>query len=444
MKILKVGGTSVGSTDGLLKIREIISNTEESKIVVCSAMSGVTDILLNLTKYIKVYDEISVVSGLNVLKNRHYVVIEELFSDELVKRKVKDFVIESLDRILILLKSEYSEETEYEIITYGERLLTKIYATYLSSIGIVNILLDARDFMVIDEVEAPDITIISTKLKSLLSRYSNIKLFITQGFIRMTNDGKLRHLSRGGSDYSATLIGAAVSAKEVQIWSDVDGFHNCDPKVVENTLPIPYLSYDEAAELAYFGAKILHPQTVYPVKKFNIPLILKNTFQVDAQGTMISNEVLYSGRKAIAIKDNLMKLKITFYSEFDSDEITKKILSEFKKNCIAIDFFFKSKKYIEVTVEQQMIVYEILDALEDLGKIDFKKELSIVCIAGYDFHYKEDPKLIKIINKLSVNEVFSCVNDLMSTKILIESKNGKEILEKLHKQLFVQENNCLI
>ncbi|WP_306352350.1 aspartate kinase [Flavobacterium sp. '19STA2R22 D10 B1'] len=436
MKILKFGGTSVGSIEGLQQIRKIISNTNGNKIVVCSAMSGVTDTLLNLTKHIKTYDEVFIHSYINILKDRHYSMIEELFFDEVFKKNMKDVVDKSLNYMLVLSKKEYSEDTECEIITYGERLLTEIYSAYLNSIGVKNVLLDARDFMIVDKIERPNVGVISKKLKPLLEKNRDKDLFITQGFIRVTSNGDLRHLDRGGSDYSATLIGAALTAEEVQIWSDVDGFHNCDPRVVKDTFLIPYLSYDEAAELACFGAKILHPQTVFPAKKLKIPLLLRNTFHIEGKGTVISNETSFLGRRAISVKNNLMSLKMTYLSKYDKEVVDKKIVSEFEKNNITIYFRAETEDYIEVSVLQQIKVYKILDALERLVEIDFKKDLSIVCIVGYHLDYDSDVKLKEEIKQLSINEIF-CHSDILSTKIGVDSENIDEILKKINSQLLI-------
>lgn len=442
MKILKFGGTSVGSVDGLLKISDIISQTSDRKIVVCSAMSGVTDMLLNLTMHIKERNEASITNSIHTLKERHFALIKQLFKEENLKVQMVGFISKSFDYIQALSKKEYSIDVECEIITYGERLLTKIYATYLTSIGIDNLLLDAREFMLVDEIETPNVDMIFKRLQPILEKNKQIDLYITQGFIRMTSNGNLRHLHRGGSDYSATLIGAALKAEEVQIWSDVDGFHNCDPRAIKNTFPIPYLSYDEAAELAYFGAKILHPHTVFPAKKQKIPVLLKNTFEVEAKGTIISSETPFLGRKAISVKSNLINLRMTYLTDKNTQEVSQKILSEFKKNDIDVYFTVDAEKYIEVTVTHQMQVYKIVNALEKLVKIDFENDLSIVCIVGYYMDYNSDEKLMEAIKQLSVNEIF-CYSDILSTRILIDSKKKERILTELNNRLFAEKTNAM-
>lgn len=438
MKILKFGGTSVGSVEGLQQIPNIISNIKGTKILVCSAMSGITDILLNLAKQTKNYNEIAIHSYMCVLRDRHYTMIDELFSEEKRNKDIKNVIEQLLDELLIISKKEYSEDVECEIITYGERLLTKMYAAYLTSIGVKNVLLDAREFMLVDEIEAPEVSLIAERLLPILDKSKDVNVYLTQGFIRVTSSDALRHLHRGGSDYSATLIGAALAVDEVQIWSDVDGFHNCDPRVVKNTFSIPYLSYDEAAELSYFGAKILHPQTVYPAKKLKIPLVLKDTFQVAAKGTTISNETPFLGRKAMSIKNDLMNLRLTFISKNDSEEIIHKIHTEFQKNNIVTYFSVETDDYVEVTVLQEIQVYKVLDALEKLVRVDFTKDLSIICIVGYYMDYNNDKELMEEIKRLSVSKLFTH-SDILSTRILINSKNQKEILDYLNCRLFIEK-----
>ncbi|KAB8151558.1 aspartate kinase [Kordia sp. TARA_039_SRF] len=439
MKILKFGGTSVGSVKGLLKISEIISQTSGRKIIVCSAMSGVTDILLNLTKHVKARDELSISRCIDTLRQRHLSVIQSLFSQEDVKLQMKDFISESLNCILKLSKQTYSEDIECEIITYGERLLTQIYTTYLNSIGIKNVLLDVREFMQVDKVHAPDIAIISEKLISILEKNKEVDLFITQGFIRMTSNGELRHLQRGGSDYSATLIGAALGVEEVQIWSDVDGFHNCDPRTVSSSFPIPCLSYDEAAELAYFGAKILHPRTVFPVKKLKIPLRLKDTYKSELQGTTISNKVIFSGRKAIAIKDNLLVLRMTFATSDSMKNMTAKVFDELKKKHIAIYFSHTEDNFIEVVVPQASRIYETLDVLETMASINFKKDVSIVCVVGYDQDYSKISNQKEIHSKCYINNVIRSEHDMLSTRLLINSADKEKMLFQLNEFLFPEK-----
>ncbi|MDP5043687.1 MAG: aspartate kinase, partial [Leeuwenhoekiella sp.] len=308
MNVLKFGGTSVGSAQNIRKVVEILAVTESPKIVVLSAMSGVTNLLvsLNQASIDKKADEITAV--LEQLRAKHNEAIDSLFTvanQPDARAQIEGFISE----IESIARGGRTLTTYAELVTFGETMLTSLFSRFLTQENVHNVLLDASSFMNVGSVENPNIENVSDALLPQLTQNPS-QVYITQGFVCRDERGSLATLKRGGSDFSATIIAAAVAADGVQIWTDIDGLHNNDPRYVEGTNPIEHLTYNEAAELAYFGAKILHPQTVAPVIDRDIPVWLKNTFEPSAPGTKISNEYHNRGLKAISAKDGITAIKV--------------------------------------------------------------------------------------------------------------------------------------
>ncbi|MGB4773643.1 MAG: aspartate kinase, partial [Daejeonella sp.] len=308
MKVLKFGGTSVGSPERIKKLQDIIRPAER-QIVVLSAVSGTTNSLLEISQAYLSGDKKAAERLISNLNTQYNSFIKELFSSDKGYLNGKELI----DYHFKLLKSFANEHftlvEEKVILAQGELISTALYHFYLLETGIDSKLLPALDFMKIDEDNEPDVDYITKHLQPLLDQFPDQKLFITQGYICRNSFGEIDNLRRGGSDYSASLIGAAIGAEEVQIWTDIDGMHNNDPRIVKGTKPIAQLSFDEAAELAYFGAKILHPQSVFPAQKYKIPVRLLNTMQPDAAGTLISTESERGKIKSIAAKDGITAIK---------------------------------------------------------------------------------------------------------------------------------------
>ncbi|WP_394749640.1 aspartate kinase [Spongiimicrobium salis] len=441
MKILKFGGSSVGKSVGLFRIENIIKSCEGKKIVVCSAISGVTDILVDLVENVK-NDHRELIPGLiEILRIQHCNLIEDLMFDQKMKKTLSEFVDVSLGNILELSESELSLNEECEIITYGELLLTTIYSCYLTSIGIKNILLDAKDFMFVETLDNPNISLIAGKLENILEKKEACDLFITQGFIRIDRNGGVRHLERGGSDYTATLIGAALRAEEIQIWSDTDGMQNNDPRYVENTYSIPHLSYDEAAKLAYFGAKILHEKTIFPAKDLNIPIYLKNTYNSSGKGTVIDHKLINNGIKAIAAKDNLMILYTV--SQYIDENLKMDIISVFKQHNVPVYFYYEKKHQIGVIINQNIEIALLRRELEKIVAIKLEKNLCGICIVGEESNKNITADHVEILKDISFNgEVMSLSK--LGILTLVPSKNKIQTLRGLNSRLFLKEIDEII
>ena len=309
MKVLKFGGTSVGSIKNILRVKELITDNEK-KIVVLSAMSGTTNALVEISENIKKGEREVALQLIEVLCAKYNDVIDELLESSKIKQEVANYIDKVFDFLRVCTAEKHSILLYSKIVAQGELLSTFIFTKYLNKEGVNVRLLPALDFMRIDKANEPDDFYIKQNLQRIINEALPADIYITQGFICLDAYGNVANLQRGGSDYTATIIGAVVEADEVQIWTDIDGMHNNDPRFVENTHAISNLSFDEAAELAYFGAKILHPQTVMPAREANIPVRLKNTMDPESYGTLISRDFDGEGIKAIAAKDNITAIKI--------------------------------------------------------------------------------------------------------------------------------------
>ena len=309
MKVLKFGGTSVGSPDRIKKLLDII-NPKERQIVVLSAVSGTTNSLLEISQAYLAADKQKAAKLIDALKGKYEIFIKELFASAEGYDHGKDLIDYHFNLLSSFANEHFTSIEEKVILAQGELISTTLYHIYLNEIGVSSILLPALDFMKIDEDNEPLIPFISENLQMLLDKYPEETLFVTQGYICRNSFGEIDNLRRGGSDYTASLIGAAIVAEEIQIWTDIDGMHNNDPRIVKGTKPIAVLSFDEAAELAYFGAKILHPQSVFPAQKYKVPVRLLNTMEPKASGTLITNESERGKIKSIAAKDGITAIKI--------------------------------------------------------------------------------------------------------------------------------------
>lgn len=444
MKILKFGGTSLGSIENLNKVKNILKNDYDQKIVVCSAMSGVTDELVSLSENIKLKNTEQIALQLYKLKEKHIDVIDNLVEEEEERRKIKKGVSKIINEISELSTMKYSEVLHSKIITRGEALLTHIFSSYLNLIGVSNELLSAEEFMWVDYIENPNLEKVSKKLNSVLVKKPNTKLYITQGFICRNNTGDIDNLRRGGSDYSATIIGAALGADEIQIWTDIDGVHNNDPRYVEDTFSIPCLSYNEASELAYFGAKVLHPQTVFPVIDKDIPIVLKNTFDTEALGTIISNKVISKGIKAISAKDNITAVKIKSSRGLMNYDFFNRIFEVFNKYQTSIDMVTTSEKSISLTVEDTDNLIEIQKELEIYAEVIIEPHNSIICVVGESIITdKKSHKLFDILNHISIKMIsFGGSNNNIS--ILVDTKDKTSALRILHSNLFLVQQEVVM
>lgn len=436
MKVLKFGGTSVGSAASIRNVKEIIASQRGRKIIVLSAMSGVTNQLVGLYEKLKSKNE-KAATIIKDLKNKHLDLITQLFTSE-----EKDNTIQQFESLFTHFEDtiKYAENlSEAEVITFGESFLSLIFSRYLEKEGVHNTLLDAKDFMHISNVENPDIDTVQRLVLETLKREVSSEVYITQGFIRIDRNKNISTLNRGGSDYTATIIGAAVEAEEVQIWTDIDGFHNNDPRYVENTTALQHLTFDEAAELAYFGAKILHPQTVSPVKERNIPIYLKNTFTPEAMGTKISSEISKTGLKAISAKDGITAIKIKSNRMLMAHGFLKKIFEVFDKHETAIDMITTSEIAISLTIDDTRNLDDIVYELNDFGEITVDRNHSIICIVGEGvINDKDTFRLFEILNDFPVRMI-SYGGSSNNISLLVETSNKVHVLKTLNQKLFVDK-----
>lgn len=440
MKILKFGGTSVGSVENLNRVKEILTSDQEDKIVVCSAMSGVTDQLVGLVKSIKFKDADAITKNLHQLESKHNDIIDELIKNQEVRNILKAGLSSMIAKMSEISSQDYSKIINSRIITYGETLLTYIFSGFLNTVDISNVLLDAKEFMYVDSVDNPNLEKVSKKLNKVLENNIKSSIYITQGFVCRDSKGEISHLKRGGSDYTATIIGGAIKASEIQIWTDIDGLHNNDPRYVDKTHPISHLTYNEAAELAYFGAKILHPQTVSPVIDKDIPVLLKNTFDPEALGTVISNKTYRKGLKAISAKDGITAIKIKSNRMLMAHGYLRRIFEVFDNYHTAIDMITTSEIAISLTIDDATSLDKIVKEIENYAEITIEQDHSIICIVGESvINDKNSYKLFEILKFIPVRMVsYGGSNNNIS--ILVDTKDKIPTLRFLNEKLFqIQE-----
>lgn len=405
MKVLKFGGTSVGSVENIKKVKEIIHN-KEKKIVVLSAMSGTTNALIEISELIRNNKTLDALQSIEVLKESYKEVLAELIVDNKLKEVVANYIETVFDFLRSSTSKNHSELLYNKIVSQGELLSTFIFTAYLNQEGINARLLPALDFMRIDKLNDPDDFYIQQNLQRIIEETLPADIYVTQGFICLDAFGNIANLQRGGSDYTATIIGAVVEADEVQIWTDIDGMHNNDPRFVENTQAISNLSFDEAAELAYFGAKILHPQTVMPARERNIPVRLKNTMNPTSFGTLISSEFKSEGIKAIAAKDGITAIKIKSARMLLAHGFLKKVFEIFEKYETSIDMITTSEIAVSLTIDNNTYLSSIVEELEKFSTVEVDNQQSIVCLVGHAVvRHHETHRLFKVLQDISVRMI---------------------------------------
>ncbi len=435
MKVLKFGGTSVGSVANMKNVKSII-NDGEKKIVVLSAMSGTTNILVGIANDIKERNIDKALIDVKTLQEKYLDVINELLSNTDLNSLAAHYINERFDFLTAAIKTPFSKLLENKILAQGELLSTFMFNCYLQQEGINSKLLAALDFMAIDDAKEPNKVYIKKQLSKLLNTSKAADIYITQGFICLDNNGEVSNLQRGGSDYTATIIGAAIKAEEVQIWTDIDGMHNNDPRFVEGTKAISNLSFDEAAELAYFGAKILHPQTVLPVAVDGIPVRLKNTMDPEASGTSITNNHIENGIKAIAAKDNITAIKIKSGRMLQAHGFLKKVFEIFETYETSIDMITTSEVAVSLTIDNDLNLEKIVSELEAFATIEVDKNQTIVCLVGHSIvDHKETPLLFKILKDVKIRMI-SYGGSRNNISLLIDTKDKIDTLKKLNTYLF--------
>lgn len=448
MNVLKFGGTSVGSVSRIKHVAELVLERGRN-IVVLSAMSGTTNTLVDICEYLEKDNRDGALETLNALKTKYDGVIAELFavpegaSDNETER-TEEARIEAkttIDRILGMIRSitalDYNDNYGKEILAQGELISTSLFHLYLLNRGIRSVLLPALEFMRIDEEAEPDMRFITTHLQMLLDQQRDADIYLTQGYVCRNAEGRVDNLRRGGSDYTASLIGAAIGAGEIQIWTDIDGMHNNDPRYVEGTRPVSELHFDEAAELAYFGAKILHPSCVLPARLANIPVRLLNTLEPEKPGTLIHNVQQSGSIKAVAAKDNVTAVKIKSGRMLVAYGFLQKIFDIFARHRTSIDMMATSEVSVTVTVDNSERLADIVDDLKHFGTVTIDTDMTIICVVGdLNWHNRQlEAHAVNALSGIPIRMISYGGSDY-NISMLINSEDKVRALQALSAALF--------
>ncbi len=382
MKVMKFGGTSVGSPERMKSVSTLITKSGEPVFVVLSAMSGTTNSLVEISNYLYKKNTDGANEVINRLEQKYMGHVEELYSTEEWKRATRDFLREEFAYLRSFTKDLFTSFEEKSIVAQGEIMSTNMVVNYLKECGVKASLLSALDFMRTDKNGEPDSQYIKEKVNEVLANTPKSQIYITQGFICRNAYGEVGNLQRGGSDYTASLIGAAIMAEEIQIWTDIDGMHNNDPRIVEKTEAVRQLHFEEAAELAYFGAKILHPTCIQPAKYAGIPVRLLNTMEPEAPGTIIDNVTLKGKIKAVAAKDNITAIKIKSSRMLLATGFLRKVFEIFESYQTAIDMVATSEVGVSMSIDNSAHLNDIVDELKKYGTVTVDTDMCIICVVG--------------------------------------------------------------
>jgi len=444
MKVWKFGGTSVGKPERMHSVARLITQDGERKIVVLSAVSGTTNSLVEIGNLLYKGDKPGAGQVIDRLHQSYQEFIASLYASESGKQQGKRIISEHFDFIRSLSNQAFTQKEEKELLAEGELISTQLFQAYMEEIGVSSVLLPALDFMKIDADDEPDLTFTEQALGNLVKQHAQATILLTQGYICRNPAGQVDNLKRGGSDYTASLVGAAIRAQEVQIWTDIDGMHNNDPRIVKNTFPIAELSFDEAAELAYFGAKILHPFSIRPAKRYNIPVRLLNTMQPGARGTLITNQVNEVGEgdvKAIAAKDGIIAIKIQSSRMLLAYGFLRRVFEVFEKFKTPIDMITTSEVAISLTIDNPMNLEKIVQELSTFGTVEVDKEQTIVCVVG-NLGFEKQGLALNIFQALRhiPLRMISYGGSDHNVSILIHTSHKNEALNALNEGLFKFEN----
>ncbi|MEQ9374524.1 MAG: aspartate kinase [Imperialibacter sp.] len=437
MIVVKFGGTSVGKPERMHSVKDIVMSVPGQKLVVLSAVSGTTNELIAISDEFSNGNIEGALDRTRKLYAQYVDFVQQLYTTEEGKQKGTEVIDRYFQQIETLVKQPFYGKANKLLVAQGEIISTSLFYEYLNEIKVPAVFLSALDFMYLKDNGEPDLDLISEKLRKILAGIDDKSVIVTQGYICRNSSGGVDNLKRGGSDYTATLIGAAIKAEEVQIWTDIDGMHNNDPRIVENTMPIAELSFEEAGELAYFGAKILHPTCILPAQQKNVPVRLKNTLNPSARGTLITSNKNPDAIKAIAVKDGITAIKIKSTRMILAYGFLRKIFEVFEKYQTSIDMITTSEVAVSLTIDEPTYLNEIIEELKPYGTIEVDKNQSIVCIVG-DF----------VADKKGVGkDIFASLEDIPvrmisyggsknNISLLIDTIYKTEALKVLNKGLF--------
>ena len=437
MKVMKFGGTSVGSPDRMKEVTELVTKSGEPVFVVLSAMAGTTNSLVEIADYLYKKNPEGANEVINQLERKYMKHVDELYTKDATKEQTREFLVSEMNYLRSFTKELFTSFEEKSIVAQGEMMSTNMVVNYMQEQGIKAVLLNALDFMRTDKNSEPDPVYIKEKLAAIMEKNEGNQVYITQGFICRNAYGEIDNLQRGGSDYTASLIGAAINADEIQIWTDIDGMHNNDPRVVDHTQPVHQLHFEEAAELAYFGAKILHPTCVQPAKYAGIPVRLLNTMQPDAEGTTISNKTEYGKIKAVAAKDNIIAIKIKSSRMLLATGFLRKVFEIFESYQTPIDMVCTSEVGVSMSIDNSAHLGEIVDELKKYGTVTVDTGMCVVCVVG-DLDWSNigfETQVMDALKNIPVRMI-SYGGSNYNISFLIKEEDKKRALQALSNELF--------
>ena len=434
---MKFGGTSVGSPERMKEVTKLVTKSGQPVFVVLSAMSGTTNSLVEISDYLYKKNPDGANEVINRLEQKYLCHVGELYAGEDYRQQTTDFLKEEFQYLRSFTKELFTSFEEKSIVAQGEMMSTNMVVNYMKEQGIDAVLLNALDFMRTDKNAEPDPVYIKEKLQAILEKEGQHQVYVTQGFICRNAYGEIDNLQRGGSDYTASLIGAALNAEEIQIWTDIDGMHNNDPRVVDKTEPVHQLHFEEAAELAYFGAKILHPTCVQPAKYAGIPVRLLNTMDPDAEGTTISNATEYGKIKAVAAKDNIIAIKIKSSRMLLATGFLRKVFEIFESYQTPIDMVCTSEVGVSMSIDNSAHLGEIVDELKKYGTVTVDTGMCVVCVVG-DLDWSNigfETRVLDAMKNIPVRMI-SYGGSNYNLSFLIREEDKKRALQSLSDTLF--------
>ena len=437
MKVMKFGGTSVGSPERMKGVASLVTESGEPTFIVLSAMSGTTNSLVEISDYLYKKNPEGANEVINNLEKKYMQHVEDLYSTEEMKKTTREFLQGEFNYLRSFTKDLFTSFEEKSIVAQGEIMSTNMVVNYLKEQGVKAVLLSALDFMRTDKNAEPDPQYIKEKLGAIMEQNEGYQIYITQGFICRNAYGEVDNLQRGGSDYTASLIGAALPADEIQIWTDIDGMHNNDPRVVEHTEAVRQLNFEEAAELAYFGAKILHPTCVQPAKYAGIPVRLKNTMDPKADGTIIDNVIVRGKIKAVAAKDNITAIKIKSSRMLLATGFLRKVFEIFESYQTPIDMIATSEVGVSMSIDNDAHINDIVNELKKYGTVTVDSDMCIICVVGdLDWSNVGFETLATDAMKNIPVRMISYGGSNYNISFLIKEKDKKQALQNLSNVLF--------
>ena len=439
MKVLKFGGSSVGSAHRMKSVAGLIDDGER-KVVVLSAMSGTTNSLVEIANYYSIGNAEGASDIIGVLESKYSKHVSELYDTQEYADKARLVLSDVFSFLRSFAGKHFGVAEEKEVLAQGEIMSTNMFAYYLQEQGKDVELLPALNFMRLDPSGEPDLAYISDHIGDMLEQ-KQAYLYITQGFICRNSSGDVDNLQRGGSDYTASLIGAAIGAEEIQIWTDIDGMHNNDPRIVDHTSAVRHIHFEEASELAYFGAKVLHPTCILPAKNADIPVRILNTMQPDAEGTLINNELEEGLIKAVAAKDNITAIGIKSSRMLMTYGFLRRVFEIFERYKTSIDMICTSEVGVSVSVDNTAHLNEIIHELKKYGTVSVDLDMCIICVVG-DMNWENvgfETRAMEAMKSVPVRMI-SYGGSNYNISFLVRGEDKNRALRALSDNLFNTEN----